>query len=552
MAEPRELQDTTSKSLGCAWHYLVGVAAVICYAVVIATHVFNMPKWDDYPEILDFMQRWLASSTPLEQMQVLFSRTNEHVLLVNHLLTLVEYYLLGRIDFTGLVTIGNVIFIASACALWLLVRRDKHDSFAFMLVMLLCVNFYTYDSLLWAMTSISNQAVILFAWLAILLATRQAPLGSVMLMSTLAILSQSNGMFILPVLGVWFYQQHKRSHLLAWLVYSVAIVAVYIMCYLLKQPESSTAVETLHIPPLHYFAMLPAFVAYFGAVIFSKASMLSFTLAFIVGGAILFLLAQGLRKKIYSDAQTLAIGFILLCVASIVAYRGLAIGPAVIFTSRYKMYGSALIAIVVLAALRRNPDTHNPRQSMAALCIALAFYGWSFIDNLPQQEIIDGDLHASLQRWIVDGDLRRGRGFFTRNADGYLFASVKNGTYNPLVLLPQPHILQAKRSDTCPAPTASTLADGASINISHRNPNAVGIVIQSTLATESTLWLCADSSNYQIAVPVMLTHATSDQQTLDYVVPREQIAAGNYTVLLQQANVVSRHPDMFINKPNTR
>jgi hypothetical protein len=539
-----------------ALYVCAGLGAIFVYATILYSHAINMPKWDDFPDILQFMDRWLNANTLEEKFSVFFYHTNEHILLVNHFIILAQYYLLGHIDFRWLIYTGNFFYLGSALILWLPFRNKDESAFAFAVIMLTAVSFYAYESTLWAMTAISNQSVIFFSLLTLWYATKSpvSPIR-VTLFATLSIFSQSNGFLILPLVGIIFLFSDRKK-LPVWLAFSALIIAFYAFM-LDPASDQGESIEWGGIPLSHYGMAIPAFVALFGSTLFNEASIPALLVSFALGAAILFLSIKSMLARQHSSFILYALLFLGLCMASIAFYRGLFFGPSVVFISRYKMYAIYFLALGLLLSpqwLKACKDTPWKRHILLLFC--LLFFSASFYLNLPKSTRIDGHLRESLEYWVEDGDFRRGKGYFIKDSDSYLFAALHRGVWSPLSLIESERIIQVVTlSETCPAEHGMTAVDiTPAFRIKHINRNAPGIRVEilpeyKAPTTEQLVYLCGDELSYRLH---LLPEEISPDVYSIYYIPAAHIAPGNYQIIAQIDGRLRLTNQFFLRKPHTR
>lgn len=536
-------------------YYALGLAATLFHAWIISQHALNIPKWDDYTNILQFMDAWLKAGNISERLRAFTSHINEHILLVNHAIILAQYYLTGTIHFAWLMAIGNLLYIGSAIALWYFFHNHKESAWIFCIIMLTCVSFQPYDSLLWAMTAISNQAVIFFSLITIH-CVNQSKIRSAMVFATLAIFSQANGLLMIPLVAIWLYRQQGLSRTLkTWLVYSGMAISLYGFCFWYGSIYHLT--YTTDILSLKNLLLLPlSFVATFGALAFPDPQLVFILLSAITGTLILLLTLQQLRQQLYKPWQLAILAFIFISIIFLVGTRGLAQGPAVAFVSRYKMYAAGFLAMAILTSpliLEKISAGTAWRHGIIAFCMSL--YISAFAINIPQARLIDSHLYQSLQHWVEDGDLRRAKGYFVHDADSYLFAALENKSWSPMALIDPEQIIQVVQTATaCDIDTQRAEALDITF-IKHKNRNAAGIRIdpvRDQSAPAVKLWLCSDGDqHYHIDIPAR-AGAKPEADPMFYYIPRESVQPGSYTVYLIEGERIIRQSNPFIKKKNTR
>jgi len=545
---------TNPKRENC-FFFCIGMGAILFYSYIIYTHAINMPKWDDFPDILQFMDRWLEANSLAEKFSVFLYHTNEHILLVNHVIILSQYYLMGHLDFRWLIYIGNLFYIGSAFLLWLPFKNKEESALAFAVLMLTAVTFYAYESTLWAMTALSNQAVIFFSLLTLWYATQATVAMSRLIpLTTLAIFSQSNGFFILPLIGVLLFFSDRKK-LTPWLIFSILIITIYLV---LLNPAShqNPQLEWSDIPLKNYLVTLPAFVAIFGSAIFNEATIFTFMISIFLGLIILLVVFKQMAKHHYPLFVVYALIFFVLCMASIALYRGLA-GPSVIFISRYKMYSIYFLALGLLL----NPQWLTlckayPWRRYSLLLFCVLFFSASFYLNLPKSTLIDGHLRESLEYWVEDGDFRRGKGYFVHDSDSYLFAALHRNIWSPLSLIQPERIIRDITSlDTCPDDSNTLPAETiAPFQIKHINRNAPGIRMEfspdmALNKNEQRVYLCSQNHHYRLRFTVQQKSMGSYPP---YYIPAAQIAPGTYNIYIEDHGILRLTNQNLLRKPHTR
>lgn len=170
---------------------LIKLLIAATYMTWVMYYASDIPYWDDFDVHLKFLLDWLSSASWPERLPLLLGRNGEHFVLTNKVITLIDYYVFGNLNFFRLTLYGNILFII---ALLLLSRRVNMPPLVgiWLLATILIPHFP--QACLWTITAIENLDIFLWAILAFSLAERSSLLAiPIMLIATL---TQGNGCLV--------------------------------------------------------------------------------------------------------------------------------------------------------------------------------------------------------------------------------------------------------------------------------------------------------------------------------------------------------------------
>lgn len=170
---------------------------VLYYFVTLACYAWNMPYMDDYPVLVEFLNRWPAANASA-RLDLLLEQNNFHRVVWVKMLALLNVGVTGTINFTFLQFVGNAALLLTV---WLLYRASENlNRWAFLPVLFLIFQFQSWNNAFWAMAAVSNLWAPAWALLAFWLASRSFwltfPVGLA------ALLTNGNGIVVLPLLCV--------------------------------------------------------------------------------------------------------------------------------------------------------------------------------------------------------------------------------------------------------------------------------------------------------------------------------------------------------------
>ena len=150
---------------------------VLClgYGETVFFHfALNAGQADDFVDALWFFEIFRSQPDLWGKLAVLPLPNHEHITVFNHLVYLCHYWLFGEINFFHYMVIGQLIVMLCCLVLADWLKATVGWWYALALSFGLFFNLFYWHASYWAMTALSNQAVILFA----LLAARSGPTTS--------------------------------------------------------------------------------------------------------------------------------------------------------------------------------------------------------------------------------------------------------------------------------------------------------------------------------------------------------------------------------------
>ena len=400
--------------------------ALFVFAVV--TLSVNVPYWDDYDAILSY----LAQPFP-QRMSHLFAFHNEHRIVFVRVVMEAVYGLCGTFDFRAMIYVGNALFLLFVgLVLHRLKRNAVEPRWWCIAVAWSLLSILMFENMFWALTSVQNNAVLLFAWLALLCLERgRRHVGWFFAALTFAVLctyTSGSGMFIWPCMAglfakTGFYDGERPSPLKLVVLGLVAVAAV---AYYLHgfQGQGQGALEKAFAHPFRVFTY---------AALFCGASMnfpsLAFPLGmcvFVFAGFLLFSL-----KRVRDNVTLFFLCFLLLSAMSAALFRcGDTLTQALSF--RYRVIAVSIIVCCGMLAYEQwaKPFSRYARPVCAAVTAFCIFMNLSaYLLSYPQL-VARRDRHlAGLHAWPADCS-----GLVypdTARASAVLQKSVESGAYRP-------------------------------------------------------------------------------------------------------------------------
>lgn len=138
---------------------------LLLFTFAVLTLSANVPYWDDYDAILEYL-----NDPPQIRITNLFAFHNEHIIMFVRLVAELIFALNGQVSFIWMILIGNLLYLGYVYLLLKRVSQQGGGVFA-RLWTIPCtwalLSILMYENSLWALTSLQNQAVMLFALLSL-------------------------------------------------------------------------------------------------------------------------------------------------------------------------------------------------------------------------------------------------------------------------------------------------------------------------------------------------------------------------------------------------
>jgi len=327
---------------------VLALLPVLYYALTLVCYAWNMPYMDDYPVLVDFLNRWPGASLP-ERISLLLEQNNFHRVAWVRLLALLNVGVTGNLNFTFLQLVGNSALLLTA---WVLYRASSSlNKWALLPALFLIFQFQSWNNAFWAMAAVSNLWAPAWALLAFFLASqpnwRSHWLS--LLVGLVALLTNGNGLVVLPLLCVgWIcnppYSKDKTDYKSTVLAFSITILALILYFKGYNNPAGPALTNLLsHEKIIHLLALDTAFL---GAMFYHPSVA---WLSQVVGAATIFWTGYLLLTRYDRKNPTLFWFLIFLHLTGLMlAVNRIEKGTELMYASRYRNITALMLATTYL------------------------------------------------------------------------------------------------------------------------------------------------------------------------------------------------------------
>jgi hypothetical protein len=354
------------------------VLPFINYGLHIFLYAVNIPYWDDYDGVLDFMIRFVQSQGLAEKIVLLFSQHNEHRIVFERLVFLGNYYLFHEVNFKSYIVFGNLGWIFTTVLLVVYFREKFHLSLAHLLpIPYLLLSFIHWENMFFAMAAIPIYWFVFFSVAFLIYLSKDNRLLFCALF-LLALFTFGGGVGLYPLGNLFLALRKKWRSFALFFVLSTSCMVFYFYHY--QQPSQHPNILEAAFTPLRSMAY---FFSFFGNLLPTYGGVpFLHDISLFLGFALFLLSVAFVIKRDDDHLLPLTIGFITLtALTATLARSGLGVWQAA--SSRYSVFpllALVCIYILIITALPKGTIAHKIIFVSAVLC-AISFWGTSVAFN---------------------------------------------------------------------------------------------------------------------------------------------------------------------------
>ena len=361
---------------------LLSCLPIVFYFGVVAFYAINVPFYDDYQTLLESTLKLNKTDGFLEKLNIIFGLHNEHRLGFVRTLGWLQYVIFGQINFKILQLIGNFSFLI----FFIFLVKNINKAVFWPIIALILFQFQSWDNAFWAMASLQNFWVYVWvlASLYCLLNVKKYNFILAVFFAFIATFTSGNGLFVFAIgfliLAEKLIQNHYFSNeknkasilkLVTWLLIGGCIIGFYLIGVAENHPSQPNTNYPRTILNLAQF-----FFAFVGSNFWVPTSKY-ISIAFGAGLSLSFVafVALGYYRK---NPFVLSFLAFMLLSAVVVAWNRYLIGVDVPLSSRYRISGTLITALVAIGWLELASE------KALKFLLPLAFIGalgFNFVSN---------------------------------------------------------------------------------------------------------------------------------------------------------------------------
>lgn len=369
---------------------------VCIFYITIFLFVVNIPYWDDYDAILGFTNNYLESNFK-NKITLIFSQHNEHRIVFNRIITLLNYYLSGKINFRFLTLIGNISLLGLLIVLFksFMFSKNKNKFLYFIPAIFMLFQPQYWGTIYFATPSLSNLYILFFAFLSLYFLTKRTIklfLFS-LLLAIFATFTNGNGILVFFAGLLPLLYQKRYKEIILWLLAGIGCVFFYFYGYA-KPSHHPSIIASIFITPvqtiIYFFIYIGLCFLDFGFKYGKNIYFLPFFL-----GMLCFLYSILLIKTNYCKKNIVIASFLLFLFLTGIVVSLCRSGFNQGLPSRYKITSVLFLILSYLSIMEITPQKIINRIFPVLLVFSILFNLFLYYKNydfitLQKKYLIDG------------------------------------------------------------------------------------------------------------------------------------------------------------------
>jgi hypothetical protein len=205
---------------------------LVIYIAAVLIFSINMPFGDDYDAVLGFLNKFVTSNSLSEKIWFLFSQHNEHRIVFNRIIELMQYCIMGKANFYVLSIIGNLGWVLSFFVIYKLYKK-KCNNYKYLLpISIMFFSFLTHTLMSWSMASIQQYFQVLFLLLSYYFLIYKFSIKNIFLYQLFLILGVWTGggglIFYIPAVIYLFFKKRYRETMFTIGLFSINVYFYFI------------------------------------------------------------------------------------------------------------------------------------------------------------------------------------------------------------------------------------------------------------------------------------------------------------------------------------
>jgi hypothetical protein len=305
----------------------------------------NMPNWDDYDSVLSWLVRFLQPDSFMNKLDLLFGQHNEHRIVFDRVVELVELHALGVVNFIyldlfGFLGIALLVFVISYLG-----KRSGLPNWAMVPVPFFMLTLSQNQLISFSMASMQVYWAILFSFLSFIFVTKRFDIKNMsigFLFSIVASFTSAGGLIGFPAIIIYYVVNRRYRLAVLWSLGA----AVVFWSYFLFFPYQPTliGIASHHYAFAHPFLYLKYVTMFLGNMISVSGGAFIFGVLLLCTICFLFL-----RKHVRLDSWIFVACTFIIATGAADGLSRISLGMNAALSSRYTPFGATLIVLVYIA-----------------------------------------------------------------------------------------------------------------------------------------------------------------------------------------------------------
>lgn len=373
-SNPRRAVRSNKTKRGMAINpWVVGVIPFfICFWAELR-YTVNMPYWDDYDSVLNWLWDFLHSTSFSKRLSLLLRQHNEHRIVFDRIIELFEFHCLGAVNFIYLDLFGFIGLLSLVFLLVVLGKRSGLSGWALVPIPFFMLSLSQHGLIAFAMASIQVYWALVFSFLSFLFATKTFNYEYLLiafLFGVIASFTSAGGLIGLPVVFLYYLANRRYQLSVLWFFLAVPVFIVYFI--LLRYQQTAIGIAShdyAYAHPVHYARYVLMFLG-------NMARTWRGALA--TGIVLVLLSAYFIVKNVIPVKSALFVAIIfVVATAAADGLSRISLGMGVALSSRYTPFSAILISvnyIGIVSSIRR--ECRTKWATFGGIAFSIGVYSW--------------------------------------------------------------------------------------------------------------------------------------------------------------------------------
>lgn len=428
------------------YYILISGIPILLFIACLFLFTVNAPWLDDFEVGPMTLKNWLATEDLTRRFDLIWAPNNEHRVVILKLLVLFNYYVLGQFNIQWMIWESHLYLIPLFYFVFqVLPKENRWVSMASLIFIYLSFQ-YTLSSY-WMIAAVQHNSVIGFGLISTYLLAKNKYFVLAVFCTLLAALSNSDGLFFIPIGAVLLFLQYRWKELFIWLIVLIGLIFLFF----LKYPSMN-----YHAFAFQFFVENPL-KSFFGFFIFlggfmdffkEESIQLRLYTTGIFGFGIVLIWAKYLyefskgsistkiilwkKGTLVSSKNLFILSGILFCLtnALMISVLRAVFGDYVYLIGNYRIYAALAILFTILLAFQK---TNAVRTTYTILFVSIFYWVFSAYTYIPW---VVTNQNRLTQSYLDFNSNKGGLGFTAKQVSEFKLAETlqefeKKGIYHP-------------------------------------------------------------------------------------------------------------------------
>ena len=428
------------------YYILISGIPILLFMACLFLFSVNAPWLDDFEVGPMTLKNWLATEDLTKRFDLIWAPNNEHRVVILKLLVLFNFYVLGQFNIQWMIWESHLYLIPLFYFVFqVLPKENRWINMASLIFIYLSFQ-YTLSSY-WMIAAVQHNSVIGFGLISTYLLAKNKYFFVAVFCILLAALSNSDGLFFIPIGAVLLFLQYRWKELFIWLIVLIGLIFLFSLKYPSMNYHAYAFQFFLENPSKSFFGF---FVFLGGFMDFFKERNIpirlyvtaGFGLAIVVIwlkyvyqfclGSVSDKLENWRKGKLLSENDLFILSGILFCFtnALMISVLRAVFGDYVYLIGNYRIYAALGFLFTTLLTFQQ---PNAIRKTYLILIVSIGYWGFSAYTYIPW---VFANQNRLTQSYLEFNSNKGGMGFRAEQVNKYKLAETlqefeKKGIYHP-------------------------------------------------------------------------------------------------------------------------